>query len=89
MNQTFSFPRFRLMLRWELATKGQSYLLTAVPLLVFMLLMMLPIVIATEYRANLSRLHYVALILPVLLGGSLYTIRRSGNTTHAIRVWPP
>ncbi len=73
MNQTFSFSRFRLMLRWELATKGQSYLLTAVPLLAFMLLMMLPMAFATEYNGNLSGLQYAALFLPVLLGGSLYT----------------
>jgi hypothetical protein len=73
MNQTFSFPRFWMQLRWELATKGQSYLLTAAPLLVFMLLMMLPMAFATKYNDNLASLHYAAFFLPVLLGGSLYT----------------
>ncbi|GAB3178347.1 hypothetical protein [Telluribacter humicola] len=73
MNQTFSFPRFRRVVQWELAFKGQSYLLTAVPVLAFLLLMMLPTIFIGASNSKLPGLHFAALLLPVLLGGSLYT----------------
>ncbi|TDB69058.1 hypothetical protein [Arundinibacter roseus] len=73
MNQTFNLHRFGLMVRLELAEKGQSYLLSILPILLFLFAMMVPITFSKEYNSNLEGLHPAALLLSVFLGGSFYT----------------
>lgn len=73
MNQTFSFPRFLLLVKAEYAEKGRIQVLTAGLLLVALLVMMLPIMFVDDSKWSMSEFHGVALLMVVLFGGSLYT----------------
>ena len=73
MNQTFSFPRFLLLVKAEYAEKGRIQLLTAGLLLAFLLILMLPIIIAKEFGGIISGFHILALLIVVLFGGGLFT----------------
>lgn len=73
MNQTFSFPRFLLLVKAEFAEKGRIQALTAGLLLAFLLMLMLPIMVVQEYGGIMALLHMLALFMVVLFGGSLYT----------------
>lgn len=73
MNQTFNIHRFVLMLRLDWAEKGRNAMLMAAVLLFCMVAMMLPIALSDEYSSFREVLHYFALVMVVLFGGSLYT----------------
>jgi hypothetical protein len=73
MNQTFNIHRFTLMLRLDWADKGKNYLLMACVLISCLLILMVPVALSDEYGNFREVLHYFALIMILLLGGSLYT----------------
>lgn len=73
MNQTFDIHRFTLMLRFDAAEKGRNYLMMAGVLVFCLLAMMLPITQTTESSEFLRILHFAALFMITLFGGSLYT----------------
>jgi hypothetical protein len=73
MNQTFNIHRFTLMLRLVWADKGKNYLLMACVLISCLLILMVPVALSDEYGNFREVLHYFALIMILLLGGSLYT----------------
>lgn len=73
MNQTFSFPRFLLLVKAEYAEKGLTQLLRAGLLLAFLLMLMLPIVFSDVSKGSTTEFHALALLMVVLFGGSLYT----------------
>ncbi|WP_342087153.1 hypothetical protein [Dyadobacter sp. OTU695] len=73
MNQTFNIHRFTLMLRIDWADKGKNYLLMAGVLISCLLILMVPVALSDEYGNFREVLHYFALIMVLLLGGSLYT----------------
>ena len=73
MNQTFDIHRFTLMLRFDAAEKGRNYLLMAGVLLFCLLAMMLPIILSSDFSEFRRILHFAALFMIVLFGGSLYT----------------
>lgn len=73
MNQTFSFPRFLLLVKAEFAEKGRIQVLRAGLLLAFLLMLMLPIVFSDVSKGSTTEFHAFALLMVVLFGGSLYT----------------
>ncbi|GGC12688.1 hypothetical protein [Dyadobacter sediminis] len=73
MNQTFNIHRFTLMLRFDVAEKGKTYLFTAALLLALLVLLMLPVGLSTQYNNMKELLHILALFMIVLFGTSLYT----------------
>ncbi|GGM82293.1 hypothetical protein GCM10010967_12430 [Dyadobacter beijingensis] len=73
MNQTFDIHRFVLMLRLEIAEKGRNYLLMAGVMLFTLLALMVPITLSHEYNNFRAIMHFAALFMVVLFGGSLYT----------------
>ena len=73
MNQTFDIHRFALMLRFDVAEKGRNYLMMAGALVFCILAMMLPITQTSEPSEFLRILHFAALFMIALFGGSLYT----------------
>jgi hypothetical protein len=73
MNQTFDIHRFALMLRSDAAEKGRNYLMMAGVLMFTLLAFMVPITLSHEYSNFRSIMHFAALFMVVLFGGSLYT----------------
>lgn len=73
MNQIFDIHRFALTLRLEIAEKGRNYLLMAVLMVFAMAVMMVPVTMSREFSGFREVLHYFALFLIVLFGGSLFT----------------
>jgi len=73
MNQTFDIHRFALMLRFDAAEKGRNYLMMGGVLVFCLLAMLLPITMASEYSEFRRILHFAALFMIVLFGGSLFT----------------
>ncbi|MBO9613652.1 MAG: hypothetical protein J7619_13200 [Dyadobacter sp.] len=73
MNQTFDIHRFALMLRLEIAERGRNYLLMALLMAFAMVVMMTPVTLSHEFSGFREVLHYFALFLIVLFGGSLFT----------------
>lgn len=61
------------MLRFDWAEKGRNYLLMACVLVFCLLILMMPVALSDEYSNFREILHYFALIMILLLGGSLYT----------------
>lgn len=74
MNQVFNIHRFALTLRLEIAEKGRNYLMMAALMVFGMLVMMIPVTLYKEFNGFREVLHYFALFLIVLFGGSLFTI---------------
>jgi hypothetical protein len=73
MNQTFDIHRFTLMLKLDLAEKGKNMLLLATLLVVSTLLMLLPITMSREPSGLREAMHYMALFMVLLFGGSFYS----------------
>lgn len=73
MNQTFDIHRFTLMLRFDAAEKGRNYLMMGGVLVFCLLAMILPITMTSEYSEFRRILHFLALFMIVLFGGSLFT----------------
>lgn len=73
MSQTFDIHRFTLMLRFDAAEKGRNYLMMSGVLLFCLLAMVLPITLSSEYSEFRRILHFAALFMIVLFGGSLFT----------------
>jgi hypothetical protein len=73
MNQTFNLHRFAMMLKLDIAEKGKTYLLMFSLLIFGVLLMMLPVTFAEGYNNMREVLHYFAVIMLLLFGGSLFT----------------
>ncbi|HEV7378756.1 MAG TPA: hypothetical protein VGN64_03130 [Dyadobacter sp.] len=73
MNQTFDIHRFALLLRLNFAEKGKSYLLMGALLIVVLLAMVLPLALYNGFSDLLLILHFLALFMVVMFGGSLYT----------------
>jgi hypothetical protein len=73
MNQIFNIHRFALTLRLEIAERGRNYLLMAALMAFAMVVMMVPVTMSHEFSGFREVLHYFALFLIVLFGGSLFT----------------
>jgi hypothetical protein len=73
MNQTFDIHRFALILKLDLAEKGKNMLMLATLLIVAVLMMLLPITMSREPSGLREVLHYFALFMVMLLGGSFYS----------------
>lgn len=73
MNHTFNVHRFALMVRFDTAEKGRNYAMMAAVLIFCLLAMMVPVALSDEYSNFLEILHYFALMMILLFGGSLYT----------------
>jgi|GEM_PF-1021667 len=73
MNQIFNIHRFALVLRLEIAERGRNYLLMAALMAFAMTVMMVPVTMSREFSGFREVLHYFALFLIVLFGGSLFT----------------
>ena len=73
MNQLFDPRRFWLLLKLHYAENGKNYLISSAVLIGSMLLFMLPVIIVKGYSSLLEILHFLALFMSVLLGGSLVT----------------
>lgn len=73
MNQVFNIHRFALMLRLEIAERGRNYLLMTALMAFAMTVMMVPVTMSREFSGFREVLHYFALFLIVLFGGSLFT----------------
>lgn len=73
MNQIFDIHRFVLTLRLEIAEKGRNYLLMTTLMGFAILVMLTPVTFSREFSGFREVLHYFALFLIVLFGGSLFT----------------
>ncbi|SDG73407.1 hypothetical protein SAMN04487996_122112 [Dyadobacter soli] len=73
MNQVFNIHRFALTLRLEIAEKGRNYLLMATVMAFAMTVLMVPVTLSREFSGFREVLHYFALLLILLFGGSLFT----------------
>lgn len=68
MNQQFALHRFNLLLQLDLAENKKTYLITAGLILGLLLLLMLPMAIASEYSGVYLGLHVFAMALSLLAG---------------------
>jgi hypothetical protein len=73
MNQTFDIHRFALMLKLDLAEKGRNMLLLSALLVAAVVLMLLPVTMSRDPTGFREALHYLALFMVLLFGGSFYS----------------
>jgi len=73
MNQTFDLHRFMLLIKLNFAEKGKNYLLTGGLFIGLLFVLLVPTAASEEFLPYGAVLHFLALLLVVLLGGSVFT----------------
>ncbi|TDE16407.1 hypothetical protein [Dyadobacter psychrotolerans] len=73
MNQTFDLQRFTILLKLNFVEKGRNYMLTSGLFIGLLFILLVPTALSDEFLPYGAVLHFMALPLVVLLGGSVFT----------------